>query len=174
MSVKISPKASIYSNNLTVGDNVRIDDFCIITGDVKIGNNVHIGAYTFISGKYGVVLEDYVQISQRVSIYSASDDYSGLSLVGPTIPDEFKPRLKKGVVYLERHALIGAHSVILPGLRIGTGASVGALSLVNRNLLSWSMYAGIPVRFLRERSVEMLSLEKQFEQTLTQRRNDAC
>jgi galactoside O-acetyltransferase len=51
-NVKISSKASIYgADKISIGSNVRIDDFCIIsTSDegVEIGNNVHIACYASI------------------------------------------------------------------------------------------------------------------------------
>ena len=158
----ISDKAVFYESINIQGDNVRIDDFCIFTGNIQIGSNIHIGCYGFMSGKYGIVLEDFVQVAPRVSMFTACDDFSGCSLVGPTIPDEFKPKLKTGRIILKKHALIGAHSIIMPGVTIGEGASVGALSLVNRSLEPWGVYAGIPAIRLMDRSKKMLELEKEF------------
>jgi carbonic anhydrase/acetyltransferase-like protein (isoleucine patch superfamily) len=56
-------------------------------------------------------------------------------------------------------AVVGAGSVILPGCSIGEGTTVGALSLVNRKLDPWMIYAGAPARPLRERRRELLQLE---------------
>ena len=160
MSV-VSSKASLYGN-IEIGENVRIDDFCILTGNIKIGNNIHIGCFSFFSGGYGIELEDYAQIAPRTTILSASDDYMGNSLVGPQVPDEFKPRLKTGKVLLKRHVLIGAHSIVMPGVTLGEGVSVGALSFVNRSLDPWTVYCGIPARRIRTRSQDMLELEEAF------------
>ena len=51
---------------------------------------------------------------------------------------------------------------MLPKLTIGEGVSVGALSLVNKTLKPWGVYFGLPVKRLRERSREMLLLERKY------------
>ena len=79
-------------------------------------------------------------VSRRPGIFSSSDDYSGNSLTNPTVPDVFKSN-KSLPVRLGRHSIVGANSIILPGSDIGDGVAVGALSLVNRNLDAWSIYA---------------------------------
>lgn len=159
---QISQKASIYGN-LQMGNNVRIDDFCILTGNIKIGNNVHIGAYSFLSGGEGIVIEDYAQISQRVTIYTASDDYSGMSLVGPTIPDKFKPGIDRGPVELMKHVLLGIGTVVMPYLTLFEGACTGAFTFVKHDLPAWGIYVGVPARFLKPRDKRMLELEKEFK-----------
>ena len=46
-NVLISKKSSIYNaQNIEIGDNVRIDDFCLLSGTIKLGNYIHIGAYS--------------------------------------------------------------------------------------------------------------------------------
>ena len=50
-NVKISDKASIYNfDKMEIGDNSRIDDFCVISGSVKIGSNVHITPFCLVAG----------------------------------------------------------------------------------------------------------------------------
>ena len=159
---KISPNAKLYGN-IVMGDNVRIDDFTILTGNITIGNNIHIACHCFFAGTDGIILGDYFQFAPRTTILTASDDYSGGSLVGPQIPDKFKPRLKRGKVIIGRHALIGINSTVMPGVTIGEGVSVGAYSFINKDLEAWGMYAGIPAKFLRERSKKMLELSQEFE-----------
>jgi len=161
-NVIISPLARIYCSSLEIGDNVRIDDFCILTGNIKIGSNIHIGCYNFYSGNNGIVLEDFVQMAPRISLLSASDDFSGNSLVGPCLPDELKPRLMKGAIVLKRHVLIGTNSVVMPGVTISEGASIGAYSLVKGDCEAWAIYGGVPAKKIKERSQKMLELEKQF------------
>lgn len=85
----ISRKASIYGeNNISIGDNVRIDDFCILSGNITIGNNVHISAYTgLFVGNMGIKIEDFVALSVRCVVFGESDDYSGSAMTNPMIPD---------------------------------------------------------------------------------------
>lgn len=158
---KISPNAKFYGD-IKIGDNVRIDDFCILTGNITIGDNIHIACHSFLAGSDGIILGDFSQFAPRTTILTASDDYSGYSLVGPQIPDQFKPKLKRGQVIVGRHGLIGANSVVMPGVTIGEGCSVGAFSFVNRDLDPWGMYVGVPAKLLKARSQKMLELEQEF------------
>ena len=62
-NVSISKKCSIYnSSQMSIGSNVRIDDFCILSGNITIGNYVHISAYTALYGKYGIKIGNYCGI----------------------------------------------------------------------------------------------------------------
>lgn len=159
-NVKISRKASIYgAENMIVGNNIRIDDFCILTGYIKIGSFSHIAAYSALYGGAGIVIEDYTNISARVLIYSTSDDFSGEYMAGPIIPEIFTNIIKKKVI-IRKHVIIGAGSVIFPGVEIKEGAAVGALSLITKNLEPWHIYAGIPCRAIRERGKKPLMLEQ--------------
>ncbi|HEY1193481.1 acyltransferase [Flavobacterium sp.] len=158
-NVLISDKASIYNpQNISIGDNVRIDDFCIISAGekgIEIGSYVHIACYVSLIGNELIKINDFVGISSRTSVYSSSDDYSGNYLTGPTIPNEFK-NVDNRPVFFESHSIIGASCVILPGVTIEEGVAVGALSLVSKNLNSWSIYIGSPLRFVKKREKKML------------------
>jgi len=149
--------------NLSIGNHVRIDAFCsLIPGEgyVKIGNHVHVAAYAFLSGGEGIEVSDFVGISRGVGIYTRNDDYTGHALTGPTVPLEYL-KLHKGPVSLGRHVVIGAGSIVLPGTNIAEGSTVGALSLVRSSLEAWGIYAGVPVRRLRDRSRALLTFEQQ-------------
>lgn len=151
-NVLISRKVSIYNPELIeIGDYVRIDDFCILSGRIKLGSFIHISAFCALYGKYGIILESFTGISTRTTIYSAIDDFSGDFLIGPLFPDSLR-NIIKGEVILERFVQIGANCVVFPNLSIGEGTVVGALSLVNKTLDKWSIYAGIPVKKLKARN----------------------
>jgi acetyltransferase-like isoleucine patch superfamily enzyme len=160
-NVRISEKASIYNaDEIEIGDNSRIDDFCVISGKVTIGRNVHIAIFVNISGgTEGVILEDFCGISYGSHVFSQSDDYSGMALTGPTIPDKYKKVTKK-IVRIGRHCVVGANSVVLPGVILMEGTSIGAMTLVMKSTEPWSIYVGIPARKLRERKKDLLELEK--------------
>ena len=68
-------------------------------------------------------------------------------------------KLNIAKVILNEHVIIGSGSVLLPGVELGQGAAVGALSLVNVNLLPWSIYAGSPIKKLNSRSKNLLKLD---------------
>lgn len=157
-NVFISRKASIYSpEKISVGSNVRIDDFCILSGDITLGNNIHISAYCALYGAMGIEFKDNSGCSARTTIYSAMDDFSGDFLIGPMHQKEFT-NVTGGKVTIGEFAQIGAHCLVFPNLTINTGSVVGALSLVNKDIPSWKIYAGIPARLLKERKKNILNI----------------
>lgn len=162
-NVKISKKASIYgAENILLGDNVRIDDFCILSGKIDIGNYVHIAAYSALYGSdKGIFIDDFASISSRVCIYSVSDDYSGKSMTNPTIPDEYKD-VDNRAVFIEKHVIIGSTSIILPGVTLKEGSAFGCFSLVKENSEPWSINVGIPARKIKDRERQAIMLEKKF------------
>jgi len=163
--VKISTKVSLYDpEKISVGDNVRIDDFCLLSGDISIGSHVHIAPYCGLWGTHGITMGDFSGLSSRVSIYSSSADLTGGSLTNPTVPERYRPNHITGPVTLGEHAVIGASSVILPDTTIETGAAVGALSLVrDREIPAWEVHLGTPTECVRQREKEeILQLEAEF------------
>jgi galactoside O-acetyltransferase len=155
--VRISRYARIYCpEKISIGNNVRIDDFCILSGNIKLGSNIHISAYVALYGSMGIVLEDNTGISPRSSIFSAMDDFGGDYLIGP-IHDEAKTHVTGGTVILKQFSQIGTHCVVFPNLTIGEGSVVGAMTLVNKNLDEWGIYIGQPAKLLRERKQGLLN-----------------
>ena len=100
---------------------------------LKLGYRTDIGAFSYINAKYGVVIEDGVQIGSHCSIYSVS-----------TIDD------KNGKVYLKENCKIGSHSTILPGVTIGKNAIIGANSLVIRDIADNVLAFGVPAKVIRK------------------------
>lgn len=161
-NVLISKKASIYgASKISIGNNVRIDDFCVLSDRIRIGDYVHIAVYSALfGGEAGIEMKDFTCVSSRCIVYAKSDDYSGNSLTNPMVPDEYLGVISEPVI-LEKHVLVGTGSTILPGVTIGEGSAVGCMSLVNKSLDAWGIYAGIPCRKIKERSKELLELEVQ-------------
>jgi len=163
--ILISDKASFHgASRISLGDSVRIDDFCVLSageGGITIGNHVHVACFSSLIGRESITLGDFSGISSRVSIYSSSDDYSGEAMTNPTVPEEFT-RVDNRPVFVGRHCIIGAGSVILPGVKIGDGAAIGALSLINKDCTPFTVYSGVPARRVSERLPELLEAEKRF------------
>lgn len=162
-NIKISNKASIYNpEQIEIGDNSRIDDFCVISGKVKIGRNVHITPMCLVAGgDKGIIFEDFTTIAYGVQVFTQSDDYSGETMTNSTIPVKFKNEFKKEVI-LKKYSIVGAGSIILPGVILAEGTSVGAMSLIRSNTEAWSIYVGSPAKRLKRRSKDLLNLEKQY------------
>jgi dTDP-4-amino-4,6-dideoxy-D-glucose acyltransferase len=165
-NVLISRKASFYGvSRISIGNNVRIDDFCVLSagsGGIEIGDYVHIALYSSLQGEGRIVLSDFVGISSRVSVYSSNDDYSGEFMSNPTLPAKYT-RVRHGEVILHKHVLIGSGAVLLPGIIVGEGAVIGALSLVNNNCEEFFIYKGNPAQKLLRRSKRLLELEMEFK-----------
>lgn len=162
-NVKISDKASIYNfEQIEIGDNSRIDDFCIISGKVKIGDYCHITPMCLVAGgEKGIYLDDFCTLAYGVKIFSQSDDYSGETMVNSLIPKKYKNEKKEKVV-LKRQVIVGAGSMIMPGVTVAEGCSIGAMSLINKNTEPHGIYLGTPAVRIKDRKKDFLTLEKQF------------
>lgn len=162
-NVRLSDKASYYScKDIRFGDNVRVDDFCILSagiGGINIGNYVHIAAFSSLIGAGNISLADFCNISSRVAIYSSNDDYSGAVMTNPTVPPEFT-NVQHADVAIGRHVIIGAGSIVLPGVTLEEGVAVGALSMVKNDCKSYGYYAGIPAKRIGERMRDLVELGK--------------
>lgn len=149
---------------ISLGDHVRIDSQCVIVagehGSIEIGSHVHVATACLLSGGDGITLEDFSGLSSGVRLYSRTDDYSGQYLTNPTVPERFTG-VTRGRVTLARHGIIGSGSVVMPGVHIGEGSAVGALSLVTKSLEPWGVYFGAPARRLKARSQRLLDLESE-------------
>lgn len=99
---------------------------------LTLGSNTDIGAFTYINAKYGVVIEDLVQVGSHCSIYSIS-----------TIDD------KTGPVRLRRNCRIGSHTVVMPGITIGENSVIGAFSFVNSDIPDNSVALGVPAKVVK-------------------------
>lgn len=162
-NVLISRKVSIYSpSNIRIGNNVRIDDFCILSGKITLGNNIHISAYVALfAGDAGIEMHDFSGISSKSTIYAITDDYSGLAMTNPTIPGKYRS-VHKGKVVLKKHALVGASCLVLPGVTLEEGSAFGAMSLINKDSEPWSVNVGIPFKRVKDRLKNIIELEKEF------------
>lgn len=141
-----------YPELVEIGDNVIIDDFTYISTALVLNSFTHISSGCKIIGgrKSMVFFESFSTLSPNVVIAAGSDDYlSGIAT--PLVDEKFKGNVKYGTVTLGRHCIVGAGSVLLPNITMGTGSSVGALSLVNSSLDEWGLYAGIPAKKIKDR-----------------------
>ena len=105
---------------------------CQYHENLELGENTDIGAFTYINAKYGVEIQEDVQIGSHCSIYSWS-----------TIDD------KRGKVVIKKNARIGSHSLIMPGITIGENATVSAFSFVKKDIPDNALAFGVPARVIR-------------------------
>lgn len=151
--VTIYRRAQILGReHITIGDRVIIDDYVMIyaTAPTRIGSFVHIASHTTVAGGGVFEMGDFSGLSGGVRVYTGNEDYRGGSLTNPTVPSPWR-NATRSAVRIGAHAIVGANSVILPGVTIGEGCSVGALSLVIRDLDPWGVYVGSPAKKIGER-----------------------
>lgn len=165
-NVKISKTSTLYNRDrIFIGDNVRIDNFCVIapSGNAKfnIGNYVHISAHSFINGLAEIVINNFVTFSPYVRIFSSIDDYSGEWLTNTTVPSEFIKTLSLPVI-IEEHVILGTGVTVMPGVTLKQGTAVGAHSFVKNSSEPFTIIAGCPARKIKDRSRNLLKLVKSF------------
>lgn len=159
IDVRISRRCSIYKPELIcLGNHVRIDDFCLLSGDITIGNYVHISAYSALFGNGKIVLGNYCGVSPRCTLLSASDDFSGEYMISPMVPPELT-HVRRAPIIMEDYSQLGTCCTVLPGVTMMEGAVTGACSLVLKNLPPWSISYGVPCmpRSSRSQQVKKLS-----------------
>ena len=163
-NVLISRKASLYhTEEMEIGSNVRIEDFCVLNGQIKIGNNVMICVFCLLDGNSKIVIEDNVTMAARVAIHSGTDDYSGRSLFGCFAPAEARKYRVGAKVTIKKHVIIGDGTVIMPGVTIREGTSIGAMSFVKETTQEWSIYAEVPAKKIKDKSKEVLELYAKYK-----------
>lgn len=103
---------------------------------VKVGHNASVGLMVMLD----VFFPEEISIGENVII-----GYNSTLLGHEFLRDEWR----KGKVVIEKDVVIGANCTVLPGVVIGEGAVVSAMSLVNRDIPPHAFYGGVPVRDLR-------------------------
>jgi galactoside O-acetyltransferase len=135
-NVRISRSVNLYNADVTVGNNVRIDDYCIIKGRLIIGNNVHIGAFSIIAaGGAFVSIGNQVGISSRASLFTATEDFNSDLRGNPTLSENERSVIS-GPIIIGDKVIIGSGVTILPNVNISEGASLGANIILSRNIPS--------------------------------------
>lgn len=165
---KVYPLAKLVCpENIFLGHDVIIDDFVFIgRGETTvIGDYVHIASFTSITGGGKCLIGNYSTLSSGVRIFTGTEDVHGNSLLGAAIPEPYRIAIRSYVT-IGKHCMIGANSVVLPGVVIPDGVVIGAMSLVLQDVIlePWTIYAGCPVRALRSRpSDRILELTARLE-----------
>jgi acetyltransferase-like isoleucine patch superfamily enzyme len=150
----------INPEGLRIGNHVRVDPFCVVsaTGKINFGDHIHIASHCSLIGGGGIELEDFTGVSHGARLFSAADDMSGTYLTGPTVPNELR-NVQSGPIKLKRHAVVGTNAVIFPGVTVGEGAIIGALSFVREDVPAWEIWAGLPAKRIGTRKKDVLTLE---------------
>lgn len=130
-----------------IGKGVYIMEGCKILHPINISIDDHTGINhnTDIDGAGGLTIGKHVMIGPYcvilTSLHSSNDWTKPISKQG----------YENGTVDIEDGVWIGTHVVILPNVRIGSGAIIGAGAVVTRDVKPFSIVGGVPARHIRYR-----------------------
>lgn len=149
-NVIFEPGAMVFhAEQIEIGDNVYVGHYAILKGyhrnRMSIGDNVWIGQQCFLHSAGGLTIGSGVGIGPGVRILSARHRETGRHEPIALAELEF------AAVELGDDCNIGTSAVILPGVRVGRGAQVGAGAVVNGDVPEYAVAAGVPARVLRFR-----------------------
>lgn len=156
----------IYPENLSLGDESIIADFCFIYANgrgIEIGKFCNITQHCIVQAGGLVKLSGFSALAPRVTILAASDNYKGEAFHGlGTFGDKYR-KISYQDVILGEHAQVGMGSIIMPGVTLGEGCQIGAGSLVTKSMPEWTLCYGSPCKPVREIPREkILTMEKEF------------
>jgi acetyltransferase-like isoleucine patch superfamily enzyme len=164
-----------HPDDLVIGDDSIIDDFCYFSTRLRIGRGVHIAANCTIAGGADrtFTIGDFSSISAGVTIWCSSNRYAqDLVALAPQGIGDIGDDPLSGDVTMGRCTGIGSNSVVLPDNRIPEGTVIGALSFVPYRFAfePWSVYVGVPVRRIGRRDRErVLAQVRKIEEGLKAR-----
>jgi len=129
--------------NINFGTNIIIDDFVLIYAKEKVilGDFVHIACFSSITGGAALIVGSFTAISQGCRVLTSTDDFKDWGFGNSTIDDRFRNHFT-APVSIGKFCIVGANSVVLPGVSIGEGVTIGANSVVTRDLAPWGVYIG--------------------------------
>ena len=150
-SVIIYKKAQLlrYLRNISIKKNAIVKSgaqicACNKTAEIFIGENTTIGFYTFIYSSSKISIGNNCMIAPFVYIVD-SDHEKKIHQNINTQPNKTTP------IKISNDVWIGSHSVILPGVKIGSGAIIAAGSVVTKDVPRNQIYGGVPAKFIKHR-----------------------
>lgn len=110
---------------------------------LKIGEDSIIGYSAFLDGRDAITIGNHTDIASEVMIYTSEHDINSVDFQAISAP-----------VKIEDYVFIGPRSIILPGVRIGKGAVIGAGAVVTKDVLEFSVVGGVPAEVIGERKLK--------------------
>jgi acetyltransferase-like isoleucine patch superfamily enzyme len=140
-----------------IGSHNAIDNGVTISTELIMGDYIHIAPFVVVIGgeKSKLILEDFSFVASGTKIVCGSEDYTGVGLVGPTIPEEYRV-IKHTTVKFEKFAGCGVNCSIMPGVTLAEGSILGANSLLTKDTEPWTIYVGSPARPVKTREKETI------------------
>ena len=154
----------VIGNNCTLAQNcelliahnakVRIGDLTVIFDDttleccsnanLAIGKNVLINKFCTIHAHENIVIDDFAQIAEAVSIRDNDKDYKSKKLI-------YDAPLVSSPVRIGKDCWLGAKVTVTKGVEIGDRAIIGANSVVTKSVPRGEIWGGVPAKFIKKR-----------------------
>lgn len=110
---------------------------------IKIGMGTVIGDRCFLDGRAPLRIGNHTSIASQVLIYNSEHDIHS---------EDFNP--VEEPVEIGDYVFVGPRAIILPGVKIGTGAIVAAGAVVTKNVGDFEIVGGVPARVIGERKIK--------------------
>jgi acetyltransferase-like isoleucine patch superfamily enzyme len=148
--VEIDPRAFIARGGpVTLGEQTVIRAGAMLlpsSGSISIGKRTSVNQYAIINGEGGVTIGNSVMVAAFVGMFAGNHNFADIA-----VPISEQGTNSKGGIQIEDDVWIGAHAVILDGVRIGKGSVIGAGAIVTRDVPAYSVMMGVPARRVRSR-----------------------
>ena len=115
---------------------------------LSVGDHVWVWHHTILDATEGISIGEGAQIGAWVGVFTHGSEAS-VRLLGRSfvhIPNPDRKGYTRGAVHIGAYSFVGAGSVILPGVRVGRGVLVAAMSLVTRDVPDYAIVRGQPAK----------------------------
>lgn len=127
-----------------IGNDVIIDDFTYISGNLEIGNYVHIASgCNFQSADNKITIRNHCGFASGVKVFAVSSDFLNPDFDMPCYPKSIRKGGVRKDVSFDDYCLIGGNTVIQPGVCLPEGVAISANALAKpMEYLPWRLYFG--------------------------------
>ena len=146
---------------ISIGDGTHIGNGCVITAwdktadggthapEIRIGANCSIGEYNNITATHRIEIGDNLLTGRWVTI--TDNSHGKTDAASLQMAPLMRPVINKGPIIIGKNVWIGDKATILPGVKIGDGAVIGANSVVTKDVDPYVAVAGIPAKIIQAR-----------------------
>ena len=140
----LNPKSISFGKDVLMLEGCRL--YANDGGSIKIGNRASLNTNVYLGASNGgtITLGNDVAIGPNVVMRAANHEKSLKD-----VPVQKQGHIS-GTIILEDDVWVGANVVMLPNVRIGKGAVIAAGAVVNKNIPSYSLAAGVPAKAIKE------------------------
>ena len=161
--IRGNPKKIEIGDYSYIDTNVQLE----VYSPIKIGKYVHITSDVHIQSGDEVIIGDYACVASGTKIYASSNTYKTsdgrekdiLLSMSSSAPPELQSVVRSPVI-IEEYAFVGLNCVVLPGVRIGRGAIIGAGSVVTKDIPPYMIAVGIPAKPVKKRVIPESEVNK--------------